>query len=592
MFHDEFFGLLLRLLPPGFNPTFIWAAQWELAFWALVLLLTALLAWQRPATLARAEAAFRRLSAHQTACLFLVFALAIGIRLAFLPWIPVPVPAPHDEFSYLLQSDTFCSGRVTNPPHPMWIFFETFHVNLQPTYQSMYPPAQGVALAVGQKLTGSPWAGVVLSVALMCVAICWMLQGWMPPHWALLGGLFTVGRYGIYSYWIDSYFGGAMAAIGGALLLGALARLRQELTVRNSLLFVLGLVILANSRPLEGFLFCVPIVLSAIGLLFTARLTRQQILRAVVPAVLLLSIAGATMLYYNWRGTGNALKMPYVLNQEKYHISRPMLFQKPYPIPHYNHPEMRAFYMYHELPDVLRARERWGIEELLQQKVTTHYAFLVWPLLLLFVPGMMLTLYHREQRVVPISLLLMFSGMLLQIWPFDGHYAAPGAAAIVLILFTALRALGKAGQPRRYQYLARATVLMLFLWMLVPLGRRLENPDSFSLDAGAIGGEIPKQMQRATIESRLMRTPGQHLVIVHYRLHDVPSQEWIYNDANIDASKVVWARDMGREKNQELLRYYANRQVWFADRGDGAVIEPYATYLSLTHPDEVLSAHP
>jgi hypothetical protein len=49
---------------------------------------------------------------------------------------------------------------------------------------------------------------------------------------------------------------------------------------------------------------------------------------------------------------------------------------------------------------------------------------------------------------------------------------------------------------------------------------------------------------------------------------------------------------MGREKNQELLRYYANRQVWFADRGDGAVIEPYAIYLSLTHPDEVLAAHP
>jgi hypothetical protein len=297
------------------------------------------------------------------------------------------------------------------------------------------------------------------------------------------------------------------------------------------------------------------------------------------------------MLYYNWRGTGNALKMPYMLNQETYHISRPMLFQKPYPIPHYNHPEMRTFYIFHEFSDVLRARNRWGREEIFQRKAAVHYAFMVWPLLLLFVPGMILAFFSPELRVVPISVLLMTAGLMLQIWPADGHYAAPVVGAVMLLMLTALRALAGAGQPLRYQCLARAIVLTLFLWMLVPLADRLLNPDSFSRDAGVLGGVIPQQMQRATIESRLMHTPGQHLVIVHYRLHDVPSQDWIYNAANIDASKVVWARDMGREKNQELLRYYANRQVWFADRGDGGIIKPYAAYLALTHPYEELSAN-
>jgi hypothetical protein len=46
--------------------------------------------------------------------------------------------------------------------------------------------------------------------------------------------------------------------------------------------------------------------------------------------------------------------------------------------------------------------------------------------------------------------------------------------------------------------------------------------------------------------------------------HD-PLLDWVYNLADIDHTKVVWARDMGPEQNEELLRYYSDRRVWLLD---------------------------
>jgi len=295
------------------------------------------------------------------------------------------------------MSDTFAHGRLANPPHPLWISFETFHVNWFPRYASMYPPAQGVALAAGQ-LLGNPWIGVLLSDAAMCAAILWMLQAWLPARWAFLGGGLVALKLGIASYWMNSYWGGAVAAIGGALVLGALGRIVKRARVRDALLLGVGVAILANSRPYEGFLFCLPTGAWFLWWLIGKTKSKDSLairVRSVVaPLVIVWGLTVGWMGYYNWRLTGDPLLMPHVLNTRTYHTAPLFLWEHPKPEMHYRNQQFEDFYNgwerenYHNnRADVLRVS--W--EKLFRGGITYF-----WPGLLLALPALPFALRDRQ----------------------------------------------------------------------------------------------------------------------------------------------------------------------------------------------------
>src|SRR5947199_3517384 len=74
-------------------------------------------------------------------------------------------------------------------------------------------------------------------------------------------------------------------------------------------------------------------------------------------------------------------------------------------------------------------------------------------------------------------------------------------------------------------------------------------------------GSVPAGLERAAVEKQLENLPGGQLAIVRYRPDHDTYGEWIYNNADIDGSKVVWAHDMDGARNMRLLQYYKGRRA-------------------------------
>jgi hypothetical protein len=382
-------------------------------------------------------------------------------------------------------------------------------------------------------------------------------------------------RLALFSYWANTYFGGAVAAIGGALVLGALPRIKRNQRVRDAVVMAAGLALLANTRPYESLFFCIPIA-GALLLWIMGKngpTLELSLRRVVLPLGLALTIAFGAMGYYFWRVTGSPFRVPYQVNIATYHLVY-FPWQKLGPPAEYHHEVMRKFYQGAPNVGQYNLAHRHPLGTLLL-KPMPFWLFYLGPVLTLpFLAW--LAIRSRSRFRCPISrksrfLLLVcgttFIGLALPIYVPPAHYSAALTAAVFALVLQAMRSMRlwrPDGRPAG-KFLVRAVPMICFA--LLPLRAtapllHIPLPPTvlhtwYSTDF--------HNLDRARVLAQLRAEPGRHLAIVRYRPDHEILEEWVYNEADIDGSKVVWARDMGTAKNHELVDYYKDRKVWLVE---------------------------
>ncbi len=520
---------------------------------------------------------FRRLARKQLAAI-LACALAALLVGATFSAVRLPVPKVHDEFSYLLAADTFAKGRVTNPSHPLWEHFESFHVIQQPSYASKYQPGQGLVLALGQTVGGHPIVGAWIASAIAAAAMCWMLQGWVPPRWALLGGL-LVALHGIMQVrWSLSYWGGSLPLAGGALMFGALPRIQRKPSASTALLMASGAVLLAATRPFEGFVVGLTVAAALLVWMFGHRSVSwgTVLCKVVIPSATVLGLGIAALGYYNLRVTGDPLRMPYQVHENQYGYSPLFLWQSPEKQPEYRHEVMQAFQTGWAIEDY---QEQQSLDGFLAAKTAGLKSLIgffcvgtVWvPLLML-----KLLLANQQLRFVWIALAVSLLAQMSVPWLYP-HYFAPAVPLVFLLIVMGMRYL--AVLPRRGHAWTRLVVPAVLVIHVAALPFLLVQYVNLQPEGW--------EWNRARIAEQLDHMPGKHLVLVSYGPEHNGHAEWVYNRANIDTAKVVWARPMGPEKDAKLLDYFQDRSVWLVN---GDAERPDLVASSVSRQRDVLSA--
>ena len=335
----------------------------------------------------------------------------------------------------------------------------------------------------------------------------------------------------------------------------------------------IGLFILANTRPYEGFLLSLGVAVALLAWMLGKNRppARVSLARILLPLVLTLSPLAAWTGYYYCRVAGSPFRMAYDVNRETYAMGRYFIWQSPGPQKTYNHARMQEKYE-RELRDAQEYKTLAGFIRSARSKVFYFWQeYLVSPLPFVLTA---LPCAARDRRLrVPWMIGAIFViGLAVEVW-FLPHYFAPATALLFLVLMQCMRHLRQ------------------FRWREQPLGLGLVRAVSVIyigtvvLRIGLAVTHIHPErewrhgdMQRESIVQQLKALPGEHVVLVSYSPDFDPDREWVYNLSNIDGSKIIWARDMGPEKNRELLAYYPRRQFWMvhADSSPQAPqLQPY-----------------
>ena len=539
---------------------------------------------RRPVPLGQLERMIGGWSARPWSREVVVLVLAVGLRAALLPVLGPPAPYFPDEFSILLQGQTFAMGRLANPSHPLYPFFETIYVNQLPKYASIYFPGRGAPLALGI-LLGHPWIGVWLTMALLALAMVWMLRAWMSPGLALVGGILVVLRYGVVSGWINSYYGGSLTALGGVLVLGAFPRLMAAPLWRDGIALGLGLAFLMTTRPFEGLFFALPFlivggwrVIKALG-----RGETHGAARMALPTVVLTGIGAAILLANNLATTGDALSDPYSKNREEYGYYPSFLFgqvhQPIHPVPQ----QIDAFYKT-EAVDFESRETISGLVGVAVEKLKRMLNFYVGPVFI--IPFLIGLIRGRRTAILWVSSAALMFSFMLSTWHWS-QYVSPGFGLFFIFIMLGLDGLRNFAFRGRPAGLVLTRLLPCIVALLLGLpvaGLIAGKPDKGEATLIRPCCVVYDQSPRSRIIRQLQDSPGQDLVI--YRADPAEQRAlltMVANEPDIDHADIVWAHDRGLD-NKRLLDYYPGRKVWLVEGFDAVRAIPVTDLAQVLQP--------
>lgn len=343
---------------------------------------------------------------------------------------------------------------------------------------------------------------------------------------------------------MNSYWGGALPASAGCLVFGSLPRLRRDGRLRDALLLGAGLAIHLLTRPYESIF----LLLCVLAYLLPAW---KRLLRPSLAAALIVLPAIGITLLQNKQVTGSWTTLPYALSQVQYGVPAALTFE-PNAVPH------RELTREQQLDYRMQLSFRGDHPETLNSYFLRlfyrirYYRFFFMPPLYLALPFFLLAL--RGRKFIWIVLWPLVFALGVNFFPaFQYHYMAGVACLFVLIAVTGLQQLS-----RLNALAARIVMLFCIAQFGLEYGLHALSPDPWSL-------ALRNPERRVAVTRQLDQLPGQQLVFVRYWPNHIFQDEWVYNAADIDAARVVWARDLGALENDKLIRYYPTRTVWLLE---------------------------
>jgi hypothetical protein len=264
-------------------------------------------------------------------------------------------------------------------------------------------------------------------------------------------------------------------------------------------------------------------------------------------AALVLVPAIGLSLLQNRQVTGSWATLPYSLSRYQYGVPAAFTWQAN-PVPHLE--LTREQQLQYRMQTSFRSSGSETIVSYLQRLEyrVRFYRFFFLPPLYVALPFFFARM--REWRFAWVALTLLLFALGVNFYPFfEPHFIAAETCLFVLVSITGLQQLSKwndAGRIIIFLCLAH-----FVFWYARSFTDHL-NPDP-----------------RAAIHQQLAQAPGKQLVFVRYWPQHIFQNEWVYNQADIDHARVVWARDLGPTEDEKLLHYYPDRNAW--------LLEPDAT---------------